>query len=364
MIFIGLDIGGANIKAVKVSIENGKAVVEDAIRVYNPIWILGVESVEKRLREVRERFLGSNSKYYVGACITAELSDVFETKAIGVKTVVSIVEKVFRDSLGNYYVTSDMGLVDASKAMEKPILVAAANWAASAWLLERIAVEKNIRNMVFVDIGSTTTTIIPIVNGRTMVRGRTDPEKLVYGELVYTGVLRTNVCSIVDKVPYKGFFARVSSERFALSGDVHLVLGFIREEDYSTETADGRGKSFGEAVARLARVPCADTEMVSVEEVIEIARYIYEKQIWQVFEALMQIRSWLASQGLKLDDFKAVVAGIGKHIACEACRRAGFKEVIDADNLIGYKISSVFPSYATALMVAEKVYGKVHSSEG
>lgn len=358
MVFVGLDIGGANIKAVKVVYEENSLKIANVARVYNPIWVLGPKSIENVLSDVKKVFGLERGKYYVGACITAELSDVFETKDVGVKTVVEITENVFDDSIENYFVSIDMGLKSGEEALRNPIVLAAANWAASAWLLERISVEKMIRDFVFVDIGSTTTTIIPIANGKAMIRGFWDPEKLAFGEIVYTGVLRTNVCSIVDKVPYKGFFARVSSERFALSGDIHLVLGYIKSDEYTTETADGRGKSFEEAIARIARVPCADTKMLSVDEVIEIARYVYEAQVFKVFEALMQIRSWLASKGFKPSLFSAIVAGIGKHIAVEACRRAGFKEILDIDNVVGSKIASVFPAYASALMVAEKVLRK------
>jgi probable H4MPT-linked C1 transfer pathway protein len=102
-------------------------------------------------------------------------------------------------------------------------------------------------------------------------------EKLVNGELVYTGALRTNVAAIVNAVPVRGGMARVSSELFATSGDVHLVLGNIGEEDFSTDTADGRGKSRAEALARLARVVCADVEMLSEGEIVRIAEHVYRK---------------------------------------------------------------------------------------
>ncbi len=172
---------------------------------------------------------------------------------------------------------------------------------------------------------------------------------------MYTGVLRSNVATIVDKVPYKGFFARVSSERFALSGDVHLVLGYINSSEYSTETADGRGKSVGEAVDRLSRVPCSDSEILNFYEVREIARYIYEVQVFKIFEAIMQLKSRIASMGIDPDSLKVIVAGLGKHIAIEAARRANLKTFIDIDDLIGAKISPVLPSYGAALMMYSKV---------
>jgi hypothetical protein len=355
LVFIGLDIGGANLKAVKLHYSGGKIIIDDYVRTYNPVWIRGAESIKDGLREIKEKFDPRCRQYYVAATMTAELSDVFKTKSEGVNYIVGAVEEVFSDSLFNYYVTVDKTLVSAREAQEQPLNVAAANWAASAWYLENNLSKIGYKDAVFIDIGSTTTTIIPLISGKAVVRGKSDPEKLVVGELVYTGVLRANVASIVDKVPYKGYFARVSFERFALTGDVHLVLNLIRREDYTTETADGRSTSLENAMARLSRVPCADPNMLNEEEVREMARYIYEAQIFRVFEALMQIRSWIASMGLRLDDFVAVVAGLGKYMAEEAARRAGFREVIDIDKLLLAPISSVFPAYATALMVYDRV---------
>jgi len=243
--------------------------------------------------------------------------------------------------------------------------IAAANWAASAWFLERILPSRGLANAIFIDIGSTTTTIIPIVKGRVAVRGKTDPEKLLYGELVYVGTLRTDVASLIDRAPYKGFYVGVCREKFSLVGDVHLVLRYIKPEDYTTETADGRGKDVENAVARLSRVVCADKDMVSIAEVREIARYIYEVEIFKVFQALIQIRSWLASQNVDLDNFVAVVAGIGKHIASEAARRAGFVKIIDIDELVGYQLAGVIPAYGTALMVLDKLgVVDVNSTQG
>ena len=106
-------------------------------------------------------------------------------------------------------------------------------------------------------------------------QGKTDLDKLMCGELIYTGSLRTNVAAIVHSVPIRDGCATVSSELFALSGDAHMILGHITEEQYTSETADGRGKTVPEALARLARVVCADTEMLTKQEIIDIAKYIY-----------------------------------------------------------------------------------------
>ena len=296
--------------------------------------------------------------------MTAELSDIFKTKDEGVKTIIDIVEEVYRDAQAIYYVSADMELMDVSKALREPMKIAAANWAASAWLLKCKCVDWDIRNALFIDIGSTTTTITPMVDCEIKVRGFNDPDKLVYGELVYTGVLRGNVATIVNRIPYKGFYANVSSERFALMGDVHLILGYIRSEEYTTETADGRDRTVEDAAQRLARLPCADSNLMNFNEIIEMARYIYEKQVFKIFEAIMQIRSWLASQGIDLNKFTVITAGIGEYLAAEASRRSGFRKIISINELVGSRIASVLPAYASALMVIDKVisHGEVSNT--
>ena len=88
----------------------------------------------------------------------------------------------------------------------------------------RLASGTEVKDCVVVDVGSTSASIIPIVNGQVVAKGKTDLEKLMCGELVYTGSLRTNVAAIVQSVPVKDGVAGVASELFALSADVHLIL--------------------------------------------------------------------------------------------------------------------------------------------
>ena len=351
MEILGLDIGGANLKAVKLNVSNRKIHVKEVIREYFPVWILGKDGVVEGLKKLKKR-VNPSPNYVVSTTMTAELSDLFRNKSEGVRFIVGTVEEVFSDASRRFYVNVKSKLVEYSEAYKSPLEIAAANWAASAWLIS-----KKLRNCIFIDIGSTSTTIVPIINGKISVQGYTDPEKLVYGELVYLGVLRTNICSIVNKVPYKGLFARLSSEKFALSGDVCLVLGKIGVKDYTTETADGRGRGIRECLDRLSRVPCADNEILNDYEILEIARYVYESMVFRVFETLTQVRSRIASLGYNPSTFKVCTAGLGSFLAKEAAKRAGFKDVIDVSGIYGKKISHILPAYAAALMALE-VLGK------
>ena len=50
------------------------------------------------------------------------------------------------------------------------------------------------------DMCTTTTDIIPIINKQNIAK-HTDVERLGSGELVYTGMLRTNIATIVHSIP-------------------------------------------------------------------------------------------------------------------------------------------------------------------
>ena len=92
----------------------------------------------------------------------------------------------------------------------------------------------------------------------------------------------------------------VSSELFALSGDVHLVLGNIARRIIRLKLLMDEEKTVPEALARLARVVCADTEMLTKQEIVNIAQYIYDKQIKQVAEGLTKVyltrKHWLKTK--------------------------------------------------------------------
>src|SRR4029450_6284093 len=111
-------------------------------------------------------------------------------------------------------------------------------------------------------IGTTTTALVPIAGGEIAATGRTDPERLISGELLYTGVLRTPTEAIAHYVPLGDALAGVSAEGFALAGDVHVWRGDLDSADYSCPTPDGRPATREFAGERLARVVCADRDML------------------------------------------------------------------------------------------------------
>src|SRR5262249_22201929 len=215
--------------------------------------------------------------------MTAELSDAFRTKREGVGFVLDAVTGVGPEPV--WVLTTAGAFVDVPPARARPPEVAAANWSATASLVARHVPAAAI----LVDVGSTTADVVPIQAGRVTARGRTDPERLLAGELVYTGVLRTPVAAIVPRVPLRGGQCPVAWEWFAVSGDVHVLLGDLGAEDYTCPTPDGRPATPEYAVERLARVVCADVEMLGAEEIRAIAQAVAEAQERQVAAAIATV---------------------------------------------------------------------------
>ena len=345
---LGLDIGGANTKAALINTKNGELQKVKVAVEYFPVW-KDPQKLTIVLLALKQQ-LSIEHLDAVGVTMTAELSDAYNTKREGVLQILACVKQAF-PSQPIYVLTTESQMVPVKTAEEKPLLVAAANWSATGWL-----VAQQIRDCVVVDVGSTSTSIIPIVAGRVAAKGKTDLDKLLCGELVYSGSLRTNVAAIVHSIPVRNGVAGVSSELFALSADVHLILGHITEKQYTCETADGRGKTLPESLARLARVVCADTEMLSKQEIVDMAKYVSSEQIRQVAEGLNKVYNYTKKQvSAKVP---VVVTGLGKDfIARTAAEQIGVDTIVDLASLIQNEASMATPAFGVALMTAYKLKG-------
>ena len=347
---IGWDIGGANTKAAFIRTKDGCVEeLKTGIR-YFPVW-KDPDKLASVLLALKERLSGTAKLDCMGLTMTAELSDAYQTKREGVNHIIACAAEAFA-GVPVFVLDVDAALRPIESARSEPLRVAAANWAATGWLVSQL-----IKTCVIIDVGSTSTSIIPVVDGRIVAAGKTDLEKLMNGELVYTGILRTNVAAIVSSVPLRNGTARVSSELFAQSGDVHLVLGSITEEEYTTETSDGRGKTRREAMARLARVVCADIEMLTEQEIVQIARYVHNRQVEQVAEGLSQVYS--RTKTFTAEKIPLVVTGIGKDfIAKTAAQKVCVDTVIDLGKLIHNGVVTASPAVGVALMAASKLEGR------
>ena len=227
---IGIDIGGANTKAAS---SDGKFTYTK----YLPLW--RGSDIEGTLRSIKE---AAGNIEAAGITITGELADCYKTKKEGLEHISGIVKKVFVDAVffgidGKFY-----------RDVYNTELFSASNWAASAKY-----VGEKYKDILFIDIGSTTTDIIPVINGEPEA-GHTDLERLGNGELVYAGALRTNVATITDKINVRGKNTRTSSELFTITADTNLFLGLINEADYTCDAPDGGERDINGCAVRIAKL--------------------------------------------------------------------------------------------------------------
>ena len=348
---LGLDIGGANTKAALIKTENESVIEIRTAFKYFPFWKRDKTQLREMLSNIIWELCSSTTLDAISITMTAELSDVFRTKREGVNHILDSICQV-SGKTRIFVLNSDAQLCSIEAAKSESLKVASANWAATGWMVSQI-----INECVVVDVGSTSTSIIPIVEGKLAPNGKTDLDKLINSELVYTGSLRTNVAAIVQFVPVRGSMSRVSSEYFAQSGDVHLLLSNIKFEEYTADTPDGKRKSRDEALTRLARVVCADSEMLKEPEIVQIAKYVFESQLEQIACALSQVYSRLKPNSKKF--VPTVVTGLGGvFLAKNAAKKANVTKIIELNEIMPQSVVLASPAVGVALMAATLLEGR------
>jgi probable H4MPT-linked C1 transfer pathway protein len=252
---IGIDIGGANTKIV-----DGDEVI---IR-YCPLW------KEAPITEILSEYDGA-----AAVVMSGELADCFYSKAEGISFIVNAVLEVLPKA--RFYGTD-------GRFHTKPVPeLAAANWLASADLLR-----ERYPDSVLVDFGSTTADIIPLSPFDELL-GQTDLSRLRKGYLIYCGMLRTPVASLLRSVIIDGEETPLSTEYFASAGDAHLALGHITPGEYTVPTPDGKEASRDLSLARLARSVCADPDEIGEAGAVAIAHAFWKAERNLIEESLKRI---------------------------------------------------------------------------
>jgi probable H4MPT-linked C1 transfer pathway protein len=336
--WLGWDIGGVNTKAARLSTRAGAPARIETASV--PFEIQRDPSALPAVLAMLARRLGRSRRARHAVTMTAELSQAFRTKREGVRFVLDALVQAFPGDPIQVYLT-DGRFVSPEQAKGQFLEAAASNWVATATLVARFTADA-----LLVDIGSTSTDIVPIVGARVVAAGWTDPERLSTGELVYTGAVRTPAEALVRQVPLGHGRALVSAEGFATVGDAHVWLGRLRPDDYTAPTADGRSVTRELAGERLARVVCGDRELLDEGAVDGIAHAIVEAQVELVADALRRVMAMHPSLGT------AVVTGLGDFIAEDAARRAGLSvERLSARLGDGARVA---PAAAVVWLLAEQ----------
>jgi probable H4MPT-linked C1 transfer pathway protein len=313
---IGWDVGGAHLKAARV--EQGRVV--RVVQLPSPLW-MNLDSLTEALRTAR-RMLGPAGLHV--ATMTGELADVFPNRAEGVARLTeTLVRELTPVPLRLY--AGRAGFLEPEQAARHVADIASANWHASASLVGRCT-----QDALFIDMGSTTTDIVPVAGGRVVAKAYTDAERMQAGELIYTGLVRSFLMALTDRAPVRGAWTRIAAEYFASSADVYRILGELPEAADQMPTADGREKTVEASRARLARMVGRDAADLRAEEWRALAFWFAEQQLRLVGDGVMQV----CSRGDVPDTAPVIGAGVGRHVVAKLAARFGRRFVDFADLLV------------------------------
>ncbi len=291
---LGLDIGGANLKAANSA---GAARSEPF-----EIW-RAPGKLAARLSNFVARFPPAD---VLAVTMTAELADCYSTKVEGVASILAAVQQA-AGSLPVVVWQTTGDFIASQHAAGRSRAIAAANWHALATWAGRLA--PHGKSLLF-DIGSTTSDIIPLQDGRPAARGLADIDRLLNNELIYTGMRRTPLCAVAPTVLLRGRPCRVAAEHFATMLDVYLVLELIDEDAADRQTADGRPATIACAHDRLARMVCCDRDEIDLAEARSIARCFADVQQSLISSAITAI---VTRDPRKLET--VILAGSGEVLA-------------------------------------------------
>lgn len=339
--WLGLDIGGANLKAAHT---HGWTRAR-----FFPMW----REASQLARELAKLIDSAPAFDGVALTMTGELADCFATRAEGVAIILEQVTRLLPASMVRVYCV-DGGWRSPSQAAREPWLAAASNWHAlsqwaSRWIEQPLG--------VVIDIGSTTIDIIPVDRSGVATQSRTDSERMRRSELLYTGIERSNLAGVIRTAPLFGRRCPVMNELFATTRDVYLWLGKLPGDPDDCDTADGRPANRESARYRLARVVGEDGSTLADADISAIAEHVFRRQAEVLARAIGKVSYRLDRQrGEECFSHKtAILSGHGDFLAQAALQRIEpFAHTIAVGSILGGDLSRSAPAFAVASLAAER----------
>lgn len=340
---LGWDVGGAHVKASLLV--DGR--IRDVAQWAAPLW-LGLAHLDAAIDAARARWPGLEQARHA-VTMTAEMTDLFPDREAGVCALVERLAE--RLGAATHFFA---GATDWPSAAEGPARwrdVASANWLATAH-----QVGSRHPDALLVDIGSTTTDLIPIRNGAPQPRGRSDAARLATGALVYLGVARTPLCVLARQISFGTRRFNVMNEFFATTADVFRLTGELDPEHDQHPAADGGDKSVSASCRRLARMIGMDARDADAPEWVAFAGRWRDAMLTEIAGHLARV----ATEAALPATAPIVGAGSGLLLARELAARSGrpfvaFHTLACLDTAaaqgIGRWADTCAPSVAVALLL-------------
>jgi (4-(4-[2-(gamma-L-glutamylamino)ethyl]phenoxymethyl)furan-2-yl)methanamine synthase len=311
---VGWDIGGAHLKMVVLD-ESGE--VQQVLQLPCPLW-KGLQHLESAIKDALHAFKIAPSEatnnFNHAVTMTGELVDLFEHRQQGVLEISGLTAKLLGED--TFFYAANNGFVRLERVSEVWASIASTNWHASA-----SALAMQFSDALLVDIGSTTTDIIAISGCKVTSTNLSDAARMADDSLVYTGVVRTPVMALTQKITFEGAEVNVAAEYFATMADVYRLTGELLPEFDFSETADGKGKTTLESARRLARMLGHDVETHSMETWQTLAETCKTVQMQQIKTAVLKH----LKPNMTMPNTTILGAGSGSFLVKQIADDLGFK---------------------------------------
>jgi (4-(4-[2-(gamma-L-glutamylamino)ethyl]phenoxymethyl)furan-2-yl)methanamine synthase len=342
IVTLGWDVGGAHLKAVLTDADGS---VLMAIQAPCPLW-RGFGELYNAMDVVLSRLNHLVDRHVV--TMTGELADIFASRTEGVIQIAAAMTQ--RLGAETRFYAGPAGMVASNQIARHTAAIASANWLASASF-----VAAKIKQGLFIDVGSTTADLVVLSDGEPQNRGYSDAERMQLEELVYTGVVRTPLMALGNRVPFAGEWQGIAAEHFATTADVYRLTGDLSEAEDMGETADGTGKTPNESARRLARMIGRDLGDAPIAAWIGLSRAFKQLQLNTLNAAAMRV----LSHSLIDDKAPVIGAGAGSFLARGLANQLK-REYLDVETLIaadtkqaGRWASVCLPAYAVAYLAVK-----------
>ena len=345
---IGWDLGGAHLKAALLDEQDN---VLEVLQLPCKLW-LGLDQLEVAISNALFAFKIKPADVHHAVTMTGELVDLFANRHEGVIAISTLATKLL-DKNTLFYAAQDSGshaFVSLERVSALTPYINSANWHASASVLAM-----QVNDALLIDIGSTTTDIIVIKAGKVVENAFSDAARMQADTLIYTGVVRTPVMALAQKLPVDKVETNVAAEYFATMADVYRLTDELKKDD--AETADGKGKSALESARRLARMVGHDVESKPMQTWLNLAETCKRLQIQQIKTAVLKHlkpNTTILGAGTGIFLVQQIADDLDmKFIHAWEPVYKGFPAQIDASKK--HNLEVCFPAYAVALLAKKQL---------
>lgn len=284
---------------------------------------------------------------------------MFKSFNDGLKYVVGILDKLFNNK-EVYFIRSDSELIHINKIKKLPFKQASA-FTCTNFLGTSILASKIIKDGLAIDMGTISTSIIPIINGVIDPQAKVDPENYVLhryttGKHLWYGVMLTPIIYISHTVETnKNRY--ILSRRCCMTDSICSILDLIDSQTANKHVSDRSSflPSKEMAYINLAESLGVDVDFIGKKELQSVAKRIYNIFLDKFSNYIQDIIKY-SNLPVK-SKLKIMVGGLGERVFIKpALKKLGFKDKqiisIPED---GSNLWSATSVYGLALYGLEKI---------